>query len=586
MFAASETVLFAIQAGLRLYSATRKAYVDATRGRELLLPLPRSEGVGFDSAVVWFRNNAVGKGVAERHERVRFLLAIAAPTESDKRELVTLYAAFRAELVDDPSGSAAGGVRERELGALLAVRQWAVDEPGAPRTALQQIAGTIIELAVDYFAQTPGAVSEKSPEGKALLSFLRAIDDVDFAGTPVRDIAGDVLLGVLDGVAGNPELLGGGDKGQAFVRNITRSLATSAKAHLANDAPTQDKLAAGEWLGLIARAMVDGGAETVLANPARFLGMQEGAETDLVQAVGGTLAGLVLGENKLTFRRLLSGQGLQELARAALGAVARNPSFLKVDNKGLEDILVSLAGDLASREDLAGPDLLPDIARLVLEKTGENLELVWGRRITDPKKNLLLVAVKSTMKELAKKPPAGSTWKPTLTKEQVVAVAESVLDMVVDQPQWLLKRADDTSDTLGVAVRAMLDSLRAMDESRITGETGIALMRAGLAAVAQRITFLDALPGGADAGKRALTAAVDAVIGTIFADDADADAQWLLARNTSIQAVVQIALAKLAEYGVGEAQIERVRVVTGQLARGELELDGYAAALVAKLKAA
>lgn len=583
VFAASETVLFAIQAGLRLFSATRRAYVDATRGRELLLPLPRSEGVGFDSAVVWFRTNDIGKGVVARHQRVRFLLDLGTPDDGAKRELVTLYLAFRAQLVDDPSGNAAGGAGERELGALLAVRQWVVDEPGAPRSALQQIAGTIIELAVDYFAATPGAVSDKSPSGRALLSFLRAIDDVDFANTPVRDIAGDLMLGVLDGVVANPDLIAGGDKEQAFVRNITLALATSAKTHLANGDPTQDKLTAGAWLGLIARAMVEGGAQTVLANPARFLGVDGEAETDLVQAVGRTLADLVLGENKPTFRRLLSGDGLRRLAQSALAAVAHNPALLKVENKGLENLLVSLASDLASREDLAGPDLLPDVARLVLEKTAQNLELIWGRRITDPGRNLLLAAVRSTMKELARKPPTGSTWKPSLTKEQFVAIAESVLDMVVDQPEWLLKRADDTGDTLGVAVRAMLEALRGMDENRISGATGVALMRAGLAAVARQIAFVDELPG---TGKRALTAVLDAVLAAIFSDQATANARWVLARNSSIQTVVEIALDQLAARGIGAAQVECVRVVTTRLAAGEIQLANYGATLSESLNAA
>ncbi len=44
-----QVIILAIQAALQLYGASRKAYVDGTRGRPLVLPLPRMEGVGWDS---------------------------------------------------------------------------------------------------------------------------------------------------------------------------------------------------------------------------------------------------------------------------------------------------------------------------------------------------------------------------------------------------------------------------------------------------------------------------------------------------------------------------------------------------------
>lgn len=47
---AADTVLFAIEAGLHLYGAVRKAYVDGMRGRPLVLPLPRSSGASASPA--------------------------------------------------------------------------------------------------------------------------------------------------------------------------------------------------------------------------------------------------------------------------------------------------------------------------------------------------------------------------------------------------------------------------------------------------------------------------------------------------------------------------------------------------------
>lgn len=581
MFSGSaETVLFAIQAGLRLYAAGRKAYVDGTRGRELNLPLPRSEGVDFTSAFTWFSTDEIGQGVAERHGRVRFLLDLDAHDPHHESELTELYLAFRAQLVEDPGAVAAGGANEEELGALLEVRQWAEDEPGAPRTALQQIAGTLINLSVDYFASQPGAVSTQRPEGRALLAFLQAIDDVDFANTPVRDVAGDVLVAVLDSVAENPGLISGGDREQLFLRNVTRSLAESAKTHLGPDAPSQVKLEAASWLNLVARSVIRGGAETVLGNPALFLDADE-PESDLILSVGSTLSGLVIGEEKLTFRRLLCAEGLEKLARSSLEAVARNPALLRTKNDGLTRILTELATDLARREGLLSPDLFPDLARSILEKTGDNLDLLWGKRVNDPARHLLLIATKSTLKELTRKPPTGTTWKPSLTREQVLAVTETVLDEVIEQPDWLLRRAEEASPPLTLALGTILDALRGLDERRISSETGVAILRAGVTAIGKRMELLDSL--GDEAGTRVISDVLSAVVGSILEAPEESEARWRLARNSAIQHLAEVSFYELARHGVTSAHRESLRAVVESLISGELSLEDFSATLGLRL---
>jgi hypothetical protein len=62
----AEIIMFAIQAALQLYGAGRRAYVDGTRGRTLILPLPRMDGVQLDSARAWFTLEAQGIALAAR----------------------------------------------------------------------------------------------------------------------------------------------------------------------------------------------------------------------------------------------------------------------------------------------------------------------------------------------------------------------------------------------------------------------------------------------------------------------------------------------------------------------------------------
>ncbi len=48
VFAGAEVILFGTQAGVRLFGASRQAYIDKTRGRGIMLPLP---GVDHSAAV-------------------------------------------------------------------------------------------------------------------------------------------------------------------------------------------------------------------------------------------------------------------------------------------------------------------------------------------------------------------------------------------------------------------------------------------------------------------------------------------------------------------------------------------------------
>ena len=71
-------VLWAIQAGVRLYAAGRKAYVEATLDRPLILPLPRGPGISTASARNFFKSDPQGTVIAQRDENARIRLLLAA----------------------------------------------------------------------------------------------------------------------------------------------------------------------------------------------------------------------------------------------------------------------------------------------------------------------------------------------------------------------------------------------------------------------------------------------------------------------------------------------------------------------------
>lgn len=590
----AEIVMFAIQAAIQLYGAGRRAYVDGTRERTLVLPLPRTEGPDWTSAWSYFTSESEGEELVLRTPGLSEAISVIAAGDPSpdrdraKAALFDLYMSLHGEVFPSwgPGRSERGLDRAQQLSALLTVRQWEAGETGAPLPPLQRIGGTLINIAVDYFADTPGAVSTTRPAGKALLSFLQAVEKVDFGEVPPNMIVPDLMVAMLDAVADNPALAGGGAKEQQLVKGIAGCMAESAKSYLA-DATTLELEDAGAWLGMVTRALIKGGADTVLANPVLFLGIHEGAESNVVTQVGKSIADLLVGEDHLIFRRLLSSDGLTTVVRSSLDAVAKNPELLKVGgNEGLKNILVAIAKDVADREGVLGPDLFPELAQLLLRQSAENVDLLWGKNYTAADKHLLVTASGQLLGALATPAAEGATWTPRLTRNQILGIANSVFYEVIDNPNWLLQQTGAAAPPLRMALDAMLGSLRKLDGARISADAGVAMLRAGIKAVALELPLLDNMPvNNGDAGKTVLAAALDAIFEAIFDNGHAGAAQWRMARGSLLTAAVEIGLTELAKAGAKPARIDSLRSAVRDLADGTTpDLDHFAIDLRDRLK--
>lgn len=500
-----DTVFFAVQSALRLASAFKTAYVEATINRPLVLPLPAFTPVNADSARDWFRGE--GKSAAADCGRVGQLLAKPYPSDEDQKELVEIY-----NLYYHPSAREFRG----ELRHAFTIRMWANDEAGHP-SPLQRVAGTLVNVAVDYFATSPGAVSERHPQGRALKAFLGAIDDTDFSSATLKEVAGDVLTGVLDAAP----TLARGPKESLLLSGVSASMAAAATDFLANANSAQ--LADGSaWLGLAANALIRGGSDVVLSNPELFLG-----EKAALAGVGRVVADLVVGEDAPTFRNLLSGPGLETVSRAALGAVAAHPELL--EDKRLKPLLVKLAGDLST-----APASFPEIARLVLARTSEELE--------GPLSTAVAILAKA----------------PTL-----IGAAEWMLDEVVENPDWIpdgkLKRALETLGPL-------------LEIPRLSREGRVELLRAAIQAASARAGLRE------DVDK-----VLKIILDVLFDEDLDADARWTLSRTSVAVAVGGAVFGALARRGYTPSILPKLKKALEELAA---DPETFAVELVeAKLEA-
>ncbi len=173
--------------------------------------------------------------------------------------------------------------------------------------------------------------------------------------------------------------------------------------------------------------------------------------------------------------------------------------------------------------------MFPGLVRLILEKSGRHLNLLWESDETDPKRHLLVLATSELLKQFYHE-PVGGQWTATLTRTQVLGVAESVFEEVIDNPYWVkrISNVGGAEDTpVGVCIGAVMASLTKLAPGQINSETVASALKAGLRAGAMELSLLEKIPGAA-AGSvgTALTFAFDAIFEGVFGSGSDTRSHW------------------------------------------------------------
>jgi hypothetical protein len=572
--AEAELILFAIRSGIRLGTQARAAFVDSTRAREIALPLPdfRTTPEPHD-ATEYFERGGGGRHLT-RLPRAGELLRKArgsALTPDEQREFVGLYVDCllqdRLERGELKSTAGENGLSVDEWTALVTIRQW---RPGAdPQpTLLRRAAATLIEIGVDYFATVPGAVDPNSATGRALVGVLSGLQSIDFtdafAPENMGRLPGRLLVAAFETVSQHPELLTGDHKVQELLESTAGALARDVKHRIEDlerkgraDLDNRDAIAG--WAELVFRSVVGSGGRMVLSDPAAYLGTRDAGQVALVSQVGLDVLSFVLDQPAGRLAQAFSKEALDVVLKSALRTVGQHPELVSGD-RTLRALLGAVASELAGEDTLVTAAVLPELARIVVEQTGEHLELVWPAGVKDPRRHLLLTAAKTTLAILSRPPAAGAAWAPRFGRDEVLRVTETVLDELVKNPAWLVATARDADANLGVALDATLDVLRTRGDGRLDTKTAVDVLRAAAHAVAMRAEFLEALPAGAaPAGRPLVAAAVDAVIASIFDPAVKASAAWQVTRSEAVVAAVRIALSELAGTSVSPERVSALR---------------------------
>lgn len=604
-------ILFVIRSAAKLSQQIRLAYVDDTRRRDLILPLPNFfSSTNVIDAVDYFTYEDFGLRFVTGYEwkgrkyppdlRLKELL--------DQQQAGTLDAQGEAELVDlhtkyrnvacaedgGLSWQADGGGKAdpEQIYALLSIQQWQRGTDPTPST-LHRISGTIIEIGIDYALTSPDLFDRNSKKGKAVAGFLSGLDTtIDFKEGDLSEIPGRLFVAMLETTADNSALLSGDPKIQDFVNVTTRSISKDIAAwldridadpDLAADEKSEARLCAKDWAEMVFRGMLSSGGRLVLTNPARFMGVKDPAGQVLIASVGTSMLDFIL-EDSRGVRNVVSAEGLETILQAALKTTGEHPEILAwTGNEGVTKLLTGLASELARTENLLTFGIFPEIARMVLENTGKNLDLFWPDLKKEPESHLFVVAARTTLEILSSPAEAGMQWQPGFGREDILSVTQCVLDELVSNPGWLVNEAGQLSGTLEEVLSATLGVLRGRADRRLSPGLAADILRAILKAMVLRKDFISEVDG-----RPIISAIVDAVVAGIFNDERDAAVAWQLAGDRTLKGIIDVSLRQMAKHGLDKATIEKLSsVMNDQIALIEagnlFDLDKFAAALSNKL---
>jgi hypothetical protein len=228
---------------------------------------------------------------------------------------------------------------------------------------------------------------------------------------------------------------------------------------------------------------------------------------------------------------------------------------------------------------------------MTLERTGENLELLWPNRKDHPEKNLLLAAAKTTLEILSRKPKDSEAWKLSFSSSDLLTVTETVLDELVVNPGWLIDEAGEINEVLGDVLKASLDVLRTSGDRNLSSAVARDILREAFKAAALRKEFFDELPQNhARAGQKLIIATIDAVLVTIFDKALDAKAAWQLVRSEVITGLIKVSLNQLAKSRLDQDAISKLEDVlkneVNALVEGKsFSLDAFSTTLSERLTA-
>lgn len=579
-----DLVLFAIQSALKLGEASKKYQIDSVHAKELTLPyLNFDQNLDSESILeIYVDDDDVYEGIIATSSQLVKDLAnrLRDPAQDDldeaeKRTLVYAYWKKNEQASGIPNDDLNGDLNNIPVNsfdknvlisssafhAFSTIKQY-TDKQG--ETIFRRLGGTFLEIGVDYFAHAPNGFNVDSREAVALRALFIGLDHVKFSESRWKEQIGEfprkLSIALLDTVTKNSDVFSGDKHSQDLIEKTASALSLSVEQHFKDiDAATDNVLAQRQhimsWGEVIFRSILGSAGKMVSENPQTYLDLDDPAKTTLFKDLSSVLLNITLGTEAGKLGKAFSKQSLDELVKTTLSVIAKHPDLTGQDDQGVMTLISQVANGLSSLDSVVQRDVLPEAVRLIIEKSGENLELLWPDAGEREEKQVLLLATKELFSNLSAT-PADSTWKLAFSKDDVLGMLDTALREVANNPAWVVDSAYNRNAYLGDAIKAMVEVVNGLKDERITSKIGSEMIRSGLRAAALRLEFLDDLPNG----KTVIGSVFDAIVGSVSKTDKSSKAAWRLARGDVLQGLLDLSLEKLQDEEITENQITNLRL--------------------------
>lgn len=575
----ADLILFTINSALRLNAAARAQYVASTQTRELTFPIP---SVNFEpdilSAVNWFRQTGQtyitesNTLMALQEELLGDRAAIEIVRELDdpiKQALLANYEVYF-NIEQAKLGVAMGSQADIDNAAvisLLHIRQWQRGESPHP-SLLKRVAGNLIDAAVDYFIQVPGALNANSKHAKSIRALVEGLDKIEFSQVLSPDNIGNLpeklLVATLETVSEKATEVVSDPRYQKLIMIASQSLSEDISAYFTRiqnaqgDVPIDQRKRASHWAELVFRSILGSAGKAVFDNPEFFLKQTDEPQKALTSQVGSAVLSAILSSPQGQLDEVFNNDTLASVIKSSLSVVSKHPTLLvSEDQRALSTIIQQVSEELADFTKPLGTDFIPRALDLILEKTAANVELFWLDELGQPKSNSLIKVVKTVVTVLQSM-PEDANWRITITRPSIDKLLDWTLQQVVENPAWLLDKVGEVNPNLELALTAMMSSIRKLDDVRLNSDNAVEMLQSGLKAVMLNQDFVKARP---DNQQLAISAVFDVILDAFFGQQVD-EQQRQFVQFHLVSSFMNKFLQELARH---DATLVNLLVLTEQL---------------------
>lgn len=498
----AEAIVFAINSAIKLSRNLTKAYAQSIRGKVVVLPLPEfNPNLDLLTVISFFRENSTYVDDIERLANLhkKALHALQLPKEEWEE-----YQEFYFSFLEIKNGKSAG-IGEKEMTHLFRIRQWEQDSIERT-TVLQLVAGTIVELGIDYFLQIPGAINPESAHGKAIRHFLMAFDKIDFAENAEikSDLSEKLVPGLFaaaaESIAALSPEIANDKKLQLFIEATAQGIANDIYKRAESVGPHQQREMI-HWGQMLLQSTIKNAGTYVFTSSGQLFDTNTPV-SKIIESTGLVLLDAILADDGegLRFKDTLNVSLLDALTKSALAIVADHPNIIS-GHQGIQTIVQQVALAVGE-ENMEQKGLMGEILRIVLEKSAGHLDLLWSSGAQGPE-HLLAKAVQQLLGIMAAE-PADAVWRPALPKSQLLELTYDLLDDVVQNPNWLIAKVNQESifhDTVAATFQAMR---KIPKNQRLQADVLRWLLRQAIATTAAHQQVLVKIPFGTAAEKNTL----------------------------------------------------------------------------------